>query len=423
VANGIYDADAVDYAFKNSGIKDLSLHERAVNEMLGITAGPETDPAYENAVEILECYQPEEPLKYLVLMNRASFVNKNPCYLPYMHGEIPIGMLRNVWVPGRAFGISELQQTEQLYEEENVMRNMRVARTILETLPAFQYAAMLGIPEIRQKIAPGAFIPLQNVDQIKPLIPYSATHAFNEMKMTSEDIDDTNATYASVRGAPAMVNRVSATEAQGRNQQALTRIKLQAVVAESDLQTFPSQALALWYQKGGKETIVNVGGRNPFASIPRDAILEALEADYRFRGATQTLNKDRAIEQLMGIFEKGAPMMTPPELRETLRMVVQVMGTKGVNKLLTSEGDKYYRNLYEIKAITTEMEAKQAKMSAAMGLVQPPQEVSANVASSLEGELEGPGPGEPPPGGPSGAPPAGPPPGAPAGGPPNGGMQ
>ena len=289
--------------------------ERDVAEMLGIT-NSESDPAYDDAVELWECWRPNAPdgARYCVILNRKTIINKDPTQLPYWHGQIPFIPIRNVSVPGHLLGISEIQEPEKLYYEMNALRNLRLDAVTLAVLPMFLKMREVGIADFQRHMKPGGIIEAGRADALQQLTKFGSDigNAFRELDTIKADIDETNATPSHLRGSPSTVGRVSATEAERRFSQSLTRQKQRVLRIEDELQPMVRQMLFLWYQFGDPVVRVAAGdGQDSIAEVERDRFFEALELDFRFRGASKALNKDLLSQQLMTFLRDNRGDLTP----------------------------------------------------------------------------------------------------------------
>lgn len=382
---GIYDPEALEECLRAGYDTKLTQQEQEINSFLGIPSGPDTDPEMQgNAAEVLECWSPASEIKYTVLVNRAGAVNKDPLQLPFQHGETAVHALRNVFLPGRMFGISDLRPPRALFEELNSLRNLRIDRTTLETLPAFGKLVEMGLPEQRRRLVPGALIPQARPDSLQQLIKYSPTNAFQDLDLIENNIDSSAATWGNVAGAPAEVNRVSATESQGRTQQALTRHKLMAVMAEEDLQSSVDQMLWLWYQKGDPETRMRIGGGpDPFITLNRSYLLESLEMDFRFRGATRVLDRPRLVQQLQQFLKDNGAVLIPPEYRAVMKQILEVSGVKGIARMISRLGDQFFLDTFTLQAMTAKAQLGQLRLQTAAASVVPPSSVDPATAQAL----------------------------------------
>lgn len=409
VKKGLWDKVAVEEALKRgmsgdasggSGGGKLTTEEEALNAMLDIPSTSKGNPTIQDTHEILECWQVNSAtVKYAVILNQVAVVNVSP-ELPFMTGAAPFGFIRNVYVPGLAFGIGEIQQPEQLYHELNIMRRLRIMRTMMETLPAFAKLGEWGIPDMKRRLVPGALIPQQRPGSLEQLIKYQPTSAFQDLNMIEADIDDANGVGGNVKGTQAIINRVSASESEGRAERAMTRLKMKCVVKEEDLAALPFTWIALWAQKGDAENKLRIGGMDPFLSVDREQLLEALEQDFQFRGATRALGKDMQVQEILNALKMGANVLAPPEIRNFLKRALEIGGIKGLAKLLQQPVDQFFQKKWEgdMQVQTLTQQAQVGQLMAQLN--PPPPTVDAEGAQDLERPDKGPAeptpPGTPP---------------------------
>ena len=359
-----FDARQVGDALQRTAEGRFTDFERDVAEMLGIT-NSESDPAYDDAVELWECWRPNAPdgARYCVILNRKTIINKDPTQLPYWHGQIPFIPIRNVSVPGHLLGISEIQEPEKLYYEMNALRNLRLDAVTLAVLPMFLKMREVGIADFQRHMKPGGIIEAGRADALQQLTKFGSDigNAFRELDTIKADIDETNATPSHLRGSPSTVGRVSATEAERRFSQSLTRQKQRVLRIEDELQPMVRQMLFLWYQFGDPVVRVAAGdGQDSIAEVERDRFFEALELDFRFRGASKALNKDLLSQQLMTFLRDNRGDLTPRERRNLMRRIYETMGQKGGAEIISEEGTMTLEGVFQ-----QQMAAAQAQQAAA----------------------------------------------------------
>jgi hypothetical protein len=88
-------------------------------------------------------------------------------------------------------------------------------------------------------------------------------------------------------------------------------------------------------------------GKDPYQTYSKLDFIEALEADYRFRGATDTVDKEHRAQVLGELYSRAAQakVTAPTELRAILRRIFETWGERGVQKIFTEEGDAYVKML------------------------------------------------------------------------------
>jgi hypothetical protein len=186
----------------------------------------------------------------------------------------------------------------------------------------------------------GSVIPVRRPDALKALEKGNPgiLEAFREIDAIRGDLDDTAGTWSNVRGASATINRVTATDAQGRLAQAMVRTKVKAGAIEEQLNPMVVQILGLWWQFSPREVQMNIGGATPYMSIPRNAFYDSMFADYRFRGATRAINGEATAEKLTQFAKNFGQYLRPGETREIMRLALEGLRVRDVAKIVTDTG-------------------------------------------------------------------------------------
>lgn len=388
VKEGVFDAEAVEFCNGSKGaLKDLLDTDRQINDILGYPSSSEDDPYYRGAAEIWEVFQPDhEYAKYTVIMNRRGVVNKTIDRLPHTSGLLPFVPVRMRVFPGRLPGLSLLQAPESLFYELNSLRGLRLDRTTLETLPVFKKLRQAGMPEMRRKLVPGGMVDVDRMEALEQLISFSQTNAFQDLHQIGQDIANASGVNDPVKGAAATVGRVSASEANGRMTQALARIKTDALGVEEDLSALIPLALHLYHQKGDQELRVKITGSPDPLAVSKQELVEALEMDYRFRGATNVLDKAMQVQQMDGLVKSNVDILTQPERREVLKLAFESLGLKGLDRVFTETGDKLYQTTYELQSFQAESQLQDLKNAKMAAQVQVPGSVPPEMAQMLEAQ-------------------------------------
>lgn len=367
--------------------------EEQIASMLGIPRTAQADPLYKDAVELWECWRPGEDAPYAIVMNRKAIINKTPDTLPYWHGQLPYIPVRNVTVPGQALGISDLQQTEKLYLEMNVLHDLLLDATVLAVMPVFTKKRGSGLVENQRYLRPGGMIDVDVADAIQSLTKFDPglQWAFRMIDSLKGNIDETNATGPNVRGSAATIGRVSATESQGRLSQALLRTKQQVLCIEEEHQTIPSQANFLWYQFGEESVRLRIGGDelavDPYVEMGRNDFLQMLGIDFRFRGATKSMNRELSAQQLDGWLKTAtqAGALIPTEVRAVLAKIWEEQGHKNVGSVITDEGTAATQEVYDASVLQARAQvaaAQQAAQQQQLGQAPTPEEVPVQGAAA-----------------------------------------
>jgi hypothetical protein len=315
--------------------------QASLNLQRAIPDDVQSDPTYEEPVNILEVWRLGSEFPFQMILNRKAVINKNPRVLPFEHGQIPIGMIRNVLLPGMAFGVSDIDPAFSLLEEQDIFRSLRLDKATIHTLPIFKKLPTFGLAELQKKLKPGGIIEVSNMNAISELVSGDVNPgAFSEANNISGNIDQTFGIDASVRGNQATINRVPATESQNRRGDAQIRLKMGAIQFEDDLNPHVGQWLGMWRQFGSVENRPTVGGYDPLADIPAEKLTVSLAQDYRFRGATQALSRELQAQQLTMFGKEFKELMLPTEMRELMRQVGIALGLRSLAKIVSPQGDQ-----------------------------------------------------------------------------------
>lgn len=363
VALGRYDEAAVAYAMQGWDGMVKEQEEADLAAKMGVLndSSASADPYYRRAVELLELWQPGAELPYSLILNQKASINLRPEEMPFLHGECGIGAARSLVVPGHFYGLSDLKPAADLFWEKRKLRNLRVDAVTLNVLPAFTKLREVGLPEMMHKVRPGALIPVSRPDAIKSLIrdPLPG-EAYQEPRELDADIADAMGVYASTKGAPAQIGRVTGTEFQGRENRAQIRFKLDSIFLEEDLSPIGRQMIALFAQFGDDPLRVKIGGQpDPLLTIDRTQLIEALEMQWRFRGPNKSINRDMQVQQLLMWTKTFGAVLTPSEMRLAARLVLDLEDIRGASELVSDEGTQQKQQEYDAM-----MQAQQAQQGA-----------------------------------------------------------
>lgn len=405
----IFDPGQVEAGMSGYDGRRFSDFEEQIAGWLGISRFNGEDPIYRQGVELWEVWRPGTDAPYCVVLNRKAIINKRPDVHPYWHGMHPFVFTRNTPLRGRALGLSDFQQTEKLYHHLNAFHDLLMDATLLAVLPMFAKLRDVGVPELQRFLRPGGILEIANPDGIKAVTKFDAglQHAFGAIAGLKDNVDESNATQPNVRGSVSTIGRVSATEAQGRLNQALMRQKQHVIRLESELTPLARMSMMLWHQFEPAEMTMRVGGddtvKNPFVDYSPEDFMWALDMDFRFRGATKALNRDLTAQQLKDVLVNASnlQLLLPQEGRKIITKILETLGHKGVAAIITAAGDAEIKQLREIQVATVKAQAAaqiQAMIQAKLQSVPVPNEVGV-------GEEDGGGEPPAPPMGGEGAPP------------------
>ena len=352
--------------------------ELEIADMLGIHRGVMDEPRFRKMVEIWEVWRPGEQYPYQIVLNRKAVINKFPTEMPYWHHQHPYHPLRNVLLPGKALGLAEMTQMRPLFIEMDTLRNLRIDSITMAILPILLRLKDLGLPEQLRRLIPGMILDVSRIDGIKSLsdnirIP---PEAFREEDIQKRDVDETQGTQDIVRGSSAPFSRTTATEITNRLDRALGRQKQRVMRIEDELSPTVPQWLMLMNQFAPAEWKVRTGGRdpskNPFQRYSRADFWEGLQQDFRFRGATNSINRELQGQQLQELFARALaspqPVLAPTEARNMLKRIFQTFNQRGMNQIFTPEGDQFVNAQSQLM-----MQAMLQQMGAEPGGEAPPQ--------------------------------------------------
>jgi hypothetical protein len=386
---GRYDREAVAYAMDSwDGIvKEEEEVELAMK--MGVQSDPSAsaDPYYKKGVELFEVWQKGSDVPYALILNRKAVININVGEMPFIHGEVAIGAVRATVVPGHFYGTSDLRPTRDVFWEKRKLRNLRVDATTLNVMPAFTRLKEVGLPEMMHKIRPGALIPVSRTDAIKSLIREPLPpEAYREPQELDADIADAMGVYASTKGAPASIGRVTGTEFQGRENRAQIRFKLESLFLEEDLAPITRQMLALWAQFGTDPLIVKVGGNpNPLLNIGRNELMEAMDQQWRFRGANKAINRDMQVQQLLMWVKTFGAQLMPQEFRQAAKLILELEDIRGASKLISDQGTQAKEQEYQAAQAAAGAQQGAGQQAAETAGEEAPAEAGASEQAAMQG--------------------------------------
>lgn len=424
-----YDLDAVMDAMQGWDGQVLEQQQRELAESLGLNPQEGSHPLLggtlfgdqsginRTGVELYECWSPDEPYKYSIVMNRRRIINKRAEEFPLLTTTPNVFAIRNVMVPGHFFGLSDYQEPERLFQELNSFRRIRMDGATLTTLPAFVKTAGWQLSETMKKIKPGMIItvPAQAKDAITSLIKHQLPpEAYREPAEIKQEIEDATEVYNSTKGAPATIGRVTGTEYQGRAGQTLLKYKVDASLIEEELSALPSVILSMYAQMADAGRVIRTvaGDPNAMVDVSQSDLVEAINMRFRMRGATKNLNPDMEVQQLTKAMADMRDVITPAERRFGLQLIMELLDIRGYSKVLTEAGTAQFTGVQDATMGATVAGANaQADQANAIG-VKVPGSISQGAARSMP-QPATPPTGAAPPGGQGGGKPTAPTTGAP----------
>ena len=344
VRSGKWNKSAVEEAGMPGGDK-FSTWEKEVAQMAGFPS-PDLSNPQQDFDEYWECFLPHSKMKHPIILNRKAVVNLDPWEMPFWHGYTPYFALRNVTAPRPAppfMGMSEYQQTKDMFKEADTLRSLRLDAVLLAVIPILLKRTTAGdIPDAVANLRPGQILNVSAIDQVTQLVKSDPglLAGFREMPEIKAEIEEVSGATPNVRGAAATVGRVSATESERRVAQALIRQKTKLMRFEEDYRPGLHQILMLMYQFSPPKRLVEIGGDNPTVAYDRPALLGALQQGFEFRGASRTVDKAIVAQQSMQFATTFAQFMLPQETRALMRVIYENFGLEQVDKVISSDGDK-----------------------------------------------------------------------------------
>jgi hypothetical protein len=205
----------------------------------------------------------------------------------------------------------------------------------LQSFPVFGKINAFGLPATQFQIKPGAVWDLprkDSIDTITKSIPLQ--DSWNLFQSLKQDIDETNSTPPQLRGGPATVGRVSATESERRFSQALSRIKQDAIRVEEELIPMSKQDLYLWYQFTTVEQRAQMGMQG---NLSNEDILRGMDMNIRFRGPTRVINRDMQVQQMMTFVNTFSGLIPPDKALVLARRIWEAMGLKNADEIISPQ--------------------------------------------------------------------------------------
>jgi hypothetical protein len=308
--------------------------------MLGLGNAISNWPITKDYCELWEVWDHEdEEHPYKVILNRFAVINKDTQGMPYGFGTCPVSLIRNVPQANTCIGISDLKAPKGLFRELWTLRDLRLDAVTLAALGVYTKINEMGIPDVAKVLKPGMSIPVSRQDAIKRL-DLGGVHpdVWREIPELKQEIDDATSVPTNLRGMPATVGRVSASESGQRHSSALSRIKAAATRFEEELYEPLKQMLYLRYKNTDPEEIIKLaGGSGDYAQMNREELRRAIDMDFHLRGPSKSLNKEMQTQQLMQFFGTFGPILPPHKQLILARETYEVMGLRGGDKIISDE--------------------------------------------------------------------------------------
>lgn len=360
--------------------------ERELAEKMGLNPIQESDPKTNTDPRVLieEVWSADEEFKFAVIMNEKVVINKRPFERPLLTTTPNIFALRNIMLPGFFYGLSDYQMPEKLFRELNQFRRVRMDGAVLSTLPVFVKQAGIHLTEEFKKLSPGKVITLPRADAIQSLIKHALPpEAYREPPEMKAEIEDATEVYATDKGAPATVGRVTGTEFQARAQQTQLKRKIDSLLIEEELMRLPHVILGMYAQNTDEVLRRQIGGDpDALLSVTKEELIRSLSYKFRMRGATQHTNKELQIQQLTQALTQFRDSLSPVERRYGLQLIMELLDIRGWSKILTPEGEQQIGGAATAQMGATNAQNVQAKDQAEAAGVQAPGSVEQGEAAA-----------------------------------------
>lgn len=393
VRKGIFDGEQFERAARsNAEDNRLTKFDQEIASEIGLVHDPQ-DPIYRNSDEYHEIWRVgDTTAPWLVMLNRKAFVNVKGEH-PHWHRQNVFHCIKNTPQERRAFGLGSYHQLRKTFDDRLLFRDILLDGLLLSVMPVFLKSRNLGLPDLHRFMSPGAILEVNDPNGLKR--GWESMAGFAElMKVGELLLNDENtqlATWENVQGQASTVGRVSATEAQGRLQQALVRHKKKAERIEEEESTIWPQVFYNAYQRYPqtdpqlaqlRQQIVGEDMQDPLGSeeFTPDTFAEDLAKNVRFRGATTKLNKELQAQQLKDFLATlsqiasatpiPVPILSPQELRTLGKRIYEVLSDKGSPDVFTEEGDAAVAAAAEAHVLQAQTTPLLAQVGAAQARMQ-----------------------------------------------------
>lgn len=322
--------------------------EEEIAAMLGIEMTPYSHPRSNDWCEVWEVWRRGHQFPYAQILNRYAVITKNPDEHPLDHGLYPYFPMRDTPISNMMLGLSMFMPNEGHYEEYDKLMNLRLDALTLAVLPILGRMAGIQMKEADKFWTPGMILDMQHPEGLKQvtMFPAGLSDALRQIAELRVNIDDSQATTASVRGGQSQ-GRVTATEVERKLTQSLNRMTQRVIRHEEELTPMVRMMLMLEYQYGDPEVAVTVSGReigrNAVMTIQRDKFLSMMEADWKFCGATKATARELTAQQLRELYQvlMTTQMLLPPEARALAKDLIDLTRGKGGGKYITEQGTQF----------------------------------------------------------------------------------
>jgi len=249
-------------------------------------------------------------------------------------------------------------------------------------------------------VRPGMVLTAPSKDAITSLIKHTLpAEAYREPAEIKAEIEEATEVYGAQKGAPATIGRVTGTEFQGRQSNIMLKSKVDAGLIEEEIQDVPNVILSMFAQMGSPQLRRDIGGDpDSIVDISRDRLIQRIGTRFRMRGATKNISPDLQVQQITTAVNNFKDVLSPPERRFALQLILELMDVRGYSKILSLEGGQQVSQAGEIAGQAANTQNLAATQGAQAAMTPAPGTISPAEAAALAGQGGG---GTPP-----GAPPA-----------------
>ena len=204
----------------------------SLNAMVGFS---QDEPGYSRSSEIYEEFEFWTPEGCATIVDRRVV-----CYRSgHLLGRMPLFHLRNYYVPGEHFGMSDFQVVEKSLEDYTNMHNTMLSNAYVNAFPPIAVASNMDLKEFRQAWRPGGIMRLPGSDvnvamRQLPVNTESIETAMRTKQALGMGIDNVLATSDTTRGA-LPTKSTSATAVVQASQSLSVRQGMQAAMFEAEL--------------------------------------------------------------------------------------------------------------------------------------------------------------------------------------------
>ena len=118
-------------------------------------------------------------------------------------------------------------------------------------------------------------------------------------------------------------------------------------------------------------------------TISKSDIFEALEVDYRFRGATRAVNRDMQIQQMLGFATELGANLLPKEMRSLMLLIWENFGVRGGSKVVTETGTKTLQQNWDLQNSLAQQQLKLQLMMTQAQQVPAPTSIPVDQAQAV----------------------------------------